>query len=77
MTILELCKQLGDIACENPRGMDAEVVIWIRSREALDFLSILDVTSVEPGYRESMGGSIACICASMPCVKDSTEEVLP
>ena len=77
MTILELCKQLGDIACENPRGMDAEVVIWLRSRESLPLLSILDVTHVEPGYRESMGGSIACICATLSGVKDSTEGAMP
>jgi len=77
MTILELCKQLGDISAENPRGMDAEVVIWLRSRESLPLLSILEVTHVEPGFRASMGGSIACICATLSGVKDSEVEVQP
>jgi len=65
MTILDLCKNLGDIAAENPRGMDAEVVIWLRSRAEIPILSVLEVTHVEPGYRESCGGSIACICATL------------
>jgi len=65
MTIAELCKQLGDIAAENPRGMDAEVVIWLRSRKAIEHLSILNISHTEVGYRQSLGGSIACICASL------------
>jgi|LakMenEpi03Aug12_release.lakeMendotaPanAssembly.Ray.scaffolds.fasta_scaffold3191112_1 hypothetical protein len=65
MSILELCQKMGDLAAENPRGMDAEVVIWLRSRKEIPLLSILELTHVEPGFRQSCGGPVVCLCATL------------
>jgi hypothetical protein len=75
MTILELWQKLGDAASENPNGMEAEVVLWLRSRETIEHAVLLDITDVEIGYRDSLGGPIACICATLDTDNNVNEQL--
>jgi hypothetical protein len=61
MTIFRLMADLRELADALPNGVHSQVVAWVRVPNA-GGAAVLEVSSVQQGYRESQGGEIAAIC---------------
>jgi hypothetical protein len=61
MTIFRLMADLREIAEGLPNGVHSQVVTWVRVPNAGES-AVLEVSSVQLGYRESQGGEIATLC---------------
>ena len=60
ITILDLCRQLGDAAAESPLGLDTPVIGWLRTGED-EVPAFVPATSVVVHDNEQHGGTVAFI----------------
>jgi hypothetical protein len=61
MTIDKLIRQLVELADTLPRGVDSDVVAWVRVPQAGES-AVLEVSEIQQGYRITHGGPIATLC---------------